>query len=156
MRAIGGRRTPAIVETYHAVGMPITRMHRAIHSLLQRRRDAVALMAEDTYWLPFLRRKGTSATVIPNGVRRPSSPSVARIRKYRKDAGIPEDAIVLGTVSRLVRERRPEAILQIFAKVIETGPGTVHCLIAGEGAERGSLEAEIARRGLTSRVHLPV
>ena len=46
--------SPLVVETYHAVGMPISRMRRKFHSFLALQRDALVLMAEDGFWVDFL------------------------------------------------------------------------------------------------------
>jgi glycosyltransferase involved in cell wall biosynthesis len=157
LRATGGRNRPVIVETYHAVGMQIPKLHRAFHAALLRGRDAVVLMAEDTFWTRFLRRGARGfTTVILNGVRKDiARPSSAEATEYRDSIGIPVGATVVGTVGRLVPARRPDLLIEVFANVARMTDGTVHFLIAGEGSERAAIEAEIDRLGLQDRVHLP-
>ena len=46
-------KQPSIIETYHAVGMPIPRLNRWLHALLAKYRDAIVLMAEDIFWCDF-------------------------------------------------------------------------------------------------------
>lgn len=157
LRTAWARRTPLIVETYHAVGMPIPRLQRAFHAALMRGRDAVALMAEDAFWARFLQGRGRQfTTVIPNGVREDiAHPSSAAAMAYRDSIGIPQNALVVGTVGRLVPARRPELLIEIFANVAGMMDGNIHFLIAGEGSERAAVENKINRLGLRDRVHAP-
>ncbi len=51
LRFLRRRRVkPAIVETYHAVGMTISARRLATAAALLHGRDAIAFMAEDPYW----------------------------------------------------------------------------------------------------------
>ncbi|HVK97649.1 MAG TPA: glycosyltransferase family 4 protein, partial [Flavisolibacter sp.] len=69
LRRIRFIKKPCIVETYHAVGMPISSLHRKIHSQLARQRDALVLMAKDEYWQQFiLNNKNLLTRIIPNGI----------------------------------------------------------------------------------------
>jgi len=157
LRGLWFRNTPLIIETYHAVGMPIPRHRRAFHAALMRGRDGVVLMAEDARWTRFLLGRGRRlTTVIPNGVRKDiARPSAAEAAAYLASTSIPEGATVVGTVGRLVPARRPDLLIEVFANVTRLTDSLVHFLIAGEGSERDSLEHEISRRGLQHRVHLP-
>ena len=152
--AASGRRTPLIVETYHAVGMPIPKLHRRIHSVLMRGRDAVALMAEDPYWERWLRDQPLPTAVIPNGVRGSIvHPTMGEVRAFGVSNGIPEGAKVVGTVGRLVPARRPDLLLQAFANAART-EANLHFIMAGDGPNRAAIEAQIDRHGLRGRVHM--
>jgi glycosyltransferase involved in cell wall biosynthesis len=157
LRGLWSRRSPLIVETYHAVGMPIPRYRHAFHAALMRGRDGVVLMAEDAFWTRFLQGRGRQlTTVIRNGVRTDMArPSAAEVAAFQASTGIPEGATVVGTVGRLVPARRPDLLIEVFANVARMTDDTVHFLIAGEGSERAAIEAEIDRLGLQDRVHLP-
>jgi glycosyltransferase involved in cell wall biosynthesis len=157
LRGLLFRRLPLIVETYHAVGMPIPRYRHAFHAALMRGRDGVVLMAEDAFWRRFLQGRGRQfTTVIRNGVRADMArPSAGEEAAFRVTTGIPVGATVVGTVGRLVPARRPDLLVEVFANVARVTDGTVHFLIAGEGSERAAIEAEIDRLGLQDRVHLP-
>jgi len=149
---------PAIVETYHAVGMPIPRLHRWIHARLLSLRDGIAMMADDPYWRNFVRsRRAIPSALIPNGIevdRAPVAPEDGRA--YRREAGLPlPPALVLGSVGRLVPARRPDLLVETFAAVAEqAGPG-VAFLLAGDGPEREAVTSLIAARGLEGRARLP-
>ncbi|MES2135456.1 MAG: glycosyltransferase [Pseudomonadota bacterium] len=154
IRRLSGRRTPAVVETYHAVGMAIPASSRAGHALLLGTRDGAALMAEDPYWKAFLARHPDKPfRIIPNGIAPPPPPLASSA--YQAAAGIPDRAFVVGSVGRLVAERRPGLLLDAFARLIFKSRENLHLLLAGDGPERALL-AETARDlGISSRVHLP-
>src|SRR6185295_14859807 len=64
-----GQPGPAIIETFHAAGMPIPKWKLALLARLARRRDALVLVAEDRFWRRFKRRNpDVPVTVIPNGI----------------------------------------------------------------------------------------
>lgn len=155
MRAARKAATPALVETYHAVGMPIRNVDRALHAWLLGGRDAVALMALDDYWTRQMDRARVPVMVIPNGVNSPRPPSATAMADYRKHLGLPDDALIVGTVSRLAPERRPRMVLEIFARVAALVGDRAAFLIAGEGPERDQLELDLDRLGLRGRVSLP-
>lgn len=72
-------------------------------------------------------------SVVYNGV---SAPPKALDRDELRDAfGIPPDATICLAVGRLVAVKRYDRLIELW------DPGLGHLLIAGEGPERGSLEA---------------
>jgi glycosyltransferase involved in cell wall biosynthesis len=147
---------PVVVETNHSVGMAILRRRRAFHARLLSGRDAVALMAEDPYWRGVMasRRQGLWR-VIPNGVAPPPPADPAAVAGYRRDAGIPDGALVVGSVGRLLQERRPDLLLDAFLRLTRLSRRNVHLLLAGEGPVRAELAAAARRMGVEGRVHLP-
>jgi glycosyltransferase involved in cell wall biosynthesis len=151
------RQPPVIVGTYHSVGMPIPTALRATHAALLKFGDAAAFMAEAPYWQSFRTENPQLLTaLIENGVTTEPVPlSAGAASAYRQAAGIPENALVVGTVGRLQAERRPQIILETFAKLIARNDQPIHLLIAGDGPERKRLQVEAARLGLQDRVHLP-
>ncbi len=68
----------------------------------------------------------------------------------RAALGLPADALLLGMVCRLVREKGCADLLPLMARL----PARWHAVICGDGPERGRLQREIESRGLTGRVHL--
>lgn len=75
----------------------------------------------------------------------PSAPPGA----VRRELGIPPDAPVVGTLARLVRQKRLDRLLEVVALL----PSAVHCVVAGDGPLRGELEARAGELGVTPRVH---
>lgn len=156
-RRLGGGRGPAVVETYHAVGMPIPNINRSIHAAMAARRDALALMAEDDYWRDFLaKRPQLIAAIIPNGVAiHRTSIGEAERRAYRHKLGIPEGSLVVGTVGRLEAERQPWLYVPIFAEVARALGPDVHFILGGAGPELENMRALARSHGLEGLVHLP-
>ena len=77
--------------------------------------------------------------------------SAASRRRTRAALGIPEGRTVLATVSRLVREKNLDLLLDAFRRVARAAPSTL-LLIVGEGSHRGQLERHARRLGIASRV----
>ena len=68
------------------------------------------------------------------------------------ELGLPQDALLIGTVCRLTEQKGITYGLQAFARIAADFP-TAHLLIAGDGLLRPSLETQSAALGLTERVH---
>lgn len=86
-------------------------------------------------------------TLIHNGVVPPAPVGGSGV--LRKRLEIPDDAFVAGTVARLARQKRIDRLVDAIAR---TDP-SVHCIIAGDGAEREALEASTRELGLSGRIH---
>lgn len=65
----------------------------------------------------------------------------------RRTLGL-QDVPVIGSVGRLAGQKRYDRLLEVLALL----PGT-HCLLAGDGPERGPLERLAEALGLADRVH---
>jgi glycosyltransferase involved in cell wall biosynthesis len=160
-KKISGHKKPAVVETYHAVGMNISKYHRWLHSQFAARRDAVALMAEDEYWNAFLmKHPHLLSKIIPNGISILGQEPVDQEMRlnYRRELGIPDDCkFIVGTVGNLRQDRQPWLYIEIFSEVARVLGSQVHFVIAGGGKESefGRLKLVINEYGLEGRVHLP-
>lgn len=156
-RSIAGGQSPRIIETFHGVGMPIRPWQRTLAALQAAAcRDGYALMAEDEYWRGFANgHPFLPLAIIPNGIADPPKSSAAEQLAYRRDAGIPDKAPLIGTVGRLRAERNPFATLTAFAKAARLLGPDVHFLIAGDGPMTDAVRAEGNRLGLGERLHLP-
>ena len=157
--ALTRRRGPAIVETYHAVSMPIPKWQRWLHARMAARRHGLSFMVADPYWERFrARRPHIVSRVIPVGVTEPDLAAVdAEARAaYRNSVGIPPGAErVVGTIGRISPDRQSYRYVAIFAAVARAlGPG-VHFLMGGDGPDMERVRGEVARHGLEGRVHLP-
>ena len=71
----------------------------------------------------------------------------------REELGIPPDVPVVGTVTRLSPQKAPLDFVDAAAHVAARRPD-VHFVIVGDGPLRAEMEAAIAVRSLTDRVHL--
>jgi glycosyltransferase involved in cell wall biosynthesis len=87
----------------------------------------------------ILIRNGVDTTVFRPG----------RAFEWRRAAGIPDDAIVIGTVGALRAEKHVSFLLEAFAAASIPG---ARLLVVGDGPCRGELEAQALRLGVSDRV----
>jgi glycosyltransferase involved in cell wall biosynthesis len=147
---------PAIVETYHAVGMPIPKALRSLHARMASQWDGLSLMVDDPYWRRFNERHpGVHFDVIPVGVDAPPLSDVLPEdrEQYRSALGIPARSLVVTSIGRLVAERRPRAYLPVFGELTRLLDRDVHFLLGGDGPEREAMEAEAKALGIGGRLH---
>ncbi len=71
----------------------------------------------------------------------------------RAELGIPLEAIVVGTVTRLSPQKAPLDFVAVAAHVAAQRPD-VHFVIVGDGPLRADVEARVAALDLTERIHL--
>ena len=156
-RAMARSEKPRMIETFHGVGMPIRPWQRRLAAMQAVWRDGYALMAEDNYWTGFAAdHPRLPLAIIPNGIAVDQPPSSdAERAAYRRNAGIPDGAPVIGTVGRLRAERNPLATVAAFAEAARLLGPDVHSLIAGDGPMTDAVRDEGNRLGLGDRLHLP-
>jgi glycosyltransferase involved in cell wall biosynthesis len=117
---------------------------------LRRWVDGVAVNAERMVE-PFASLEGFGphkVKLIHNGVRAPM-PS-GEDGALRRQLGIAPDAFVVGTICRLVSQKRIDRLVEAMSLVNQS----VHCIIAGDGDRRAEIASQISTRGLARRVHL--
>ena len=71
--------------------------------------------------------------------------------RVREDLGIPQDAVVVGTVSRVAYEKGHTYLLRAAEQLRKRYPA-LRILIVGDGPEKAKLERETSDRGLTDCV----
>ncbi|MBW6502801.1 glycosyltransferase [bacterium] len=71
---------------------------------------------------------------------------------YRRAAGIPEDAFVVGHVGRLAPEKNVGFLAEAVAGFLARHPGARFLLI-GEGSSKGEILTTFDRHGLSGRIH---
>ncbi len=74
-------------------------------------------------------------------------------QKIRTGLGILEGAYVVGSISRLVRDKGHDYLLEAIREVKKTKPH-IFLVIVGDGRERARLEAMVSKLGLTGSVRL--
>lgn len=156
VKRLSGRGRPAIVETYHAVGMPIRRSSRWFHARLASQWNGLSFMVADPYWVKFVERHaGIVSRTIPVGVDAPKTGDISAAERsvYRSEHGIPKDALVVTSIGRLVPERRPRSYLPVFAEMAKALDRDVHFLLGGDGPEREAMEADADALGIPERLH---
>ena len=94
----------------------------------------------------------TRLAVIPNGVDTDTF-IVSPERKVlaRKQLGLPPDALVLGCVARLSTQKRPQALLALFARLAPQFP-QLHLVLVGTGPLEATLRRQVQQTGVQERV----
>jgi glycosyltransferase involved in cell wall biosynthesis len=72
----------------------------------------------------------------------------------RRSLGVPADAPLVGKVARLEARKGYRYFLDLAETVLQRIPAS-HFVGLGAGEQHAALRAEVERRGLTGRVHLP-
>ena len=142
-----------VVSTAHGFYSP--RFGRRLFDAWGERVIAVSpLVAEElmkTHHVDFRR-----ICVIPNAVDVVSLEARLAGRDRAADRtglGIPADAFVLTSISRLVRDKGHEYLIEAAALLAKEMP-RLHLVILGDGREKKDLEALVRARGLEGRAHL--
>jgi glycosyltransferase involved in cell wall biosynthesis len=74
-------------------------------------------------------------------------------RMLLNDLGVPQDAFVVGIVARLSAVKDHATLLRAIAELASEIPN-VHCVLVGEGPERGRIQAVARELEIEARVHL--
>jgi glycosyltransferase involved in cell wall biosynthesis len=91
---------------------------------------------------------------IGNFVDRPASADPLQQQQLRHRLGLPDDALVVVALGRMVAKKGFQDLLPAFAVVdraLHDRP--VHLLLVGDGPQRDELERQVSDLGLNERVH---
>ncbi len=146
-RLVGARA----IHTKHGKN-PMTRGQMALRRLAGRLVNAFVAVSEATADQARLSRDVSPEKlhVIPNGIRLARyAPDPAAREAARAELGV-GDAWVIGTVGRLDDNKNHVMLIRAFAAL----PGNLRLVIVGDGPARATVEAEIAKLELGSRVIL--
>ncbi len=157
LKKLSRKKRPIIVETNHAVGMPVPRFNRWVHSRMLLLRNGVILMAKDPYWNNFiLKHPRLKVQIISNGIHVLAPNKHPSLKKdIQKKLGIPDCRYVVGTISMLRPDRRPSLYIPIFKMIYDAFGKDVHFVIGGEGTEFEKLKSLVKEYELTEQVHIP-
>jgi glycosyltransferase involved in cell wall biosynthesis/ribosomal protein S18 acetylase RimI-like enzyme len=146
---------PCVINTQHGLyATPEDRWARkapvlSLEWLAARFSDAELFQSEEDYrWACRLRiARPPKAVVLGNGIDlerfAPANVSSERIEHLRADLGIPEGAIVVGTVGRLVAEKGYRELFTAAAQVRAAHPEVVFLVVGGADADKwDSIPAE--------------
>lgn len=96
-----------------------------------------------------------NTVAITNAIDIAQAEALQRPRTEARQAlDLPRDALIIGTVGRLVRVKGHTYLLQAFARLKARYP-SIHLAIIGQGRESGPLRAEAEKLGVSDSVHLP-
>lgn len=148
---------PAVVETCHSVGMPMSPLMRRFYAHSSANRDGFAVMARDDFWEGFrARHADMPSDLILNGVSPPRVVGDDEARAWRRSVGISDDVrIAAGTVGVLRPERRPLDFVTLFARLADRLGPDAHFLLGGGGVMMDQVRDAVAAAGMAGRIHLP-
>lgn len=123
------------------VNQAMARTTRAMVAISEATRQALARYE----FLPRSRIR-----VVYNGIAA-LQPDRDRVAALREDLGIPEQAFVMGTVSRMDPVKNQSMMLRAFHRFLQQCPEG-WLLVVGDGAERESLQSLAGELGISERV----
>ena len=99
---------------------------------------------------------GSKAVTIHNGidVGRVRERAAAGAKTLRAELGIPPDALVIGSIGRLIEQKDHATLLEAFARARHDGLDA-YCVIVGGGKLEDRLRELSAKLGIEDRVRLP-
>ncbi len=102
-----------------------------------------------THWWTVPRAK---VAVVPNGIPTRGLTDVVNSQLFRKTLGISENALVVGTVGRLVEVKRHDLLIRAVSRLVPAIP-ELHLILVGDGPMREKL-VDLARElNIDERVH---
>ncbi len=91
---------------------------------------------------------------IGNFVERPQSLAADQLASLRRELGIPEGALVVLSLGRMIAKKGFQDLLPAFAKVpSQVHQRPLHLLLVGDGLMRDELEQQAEQLGIAGRVH---
>jgi glycosyltransferase involved in cell wall biosynthesis len=94
---------------------------------------------------------------IPNGVDPTKfEPDLDARRRMRQAWGVPQDAIVFGSVGRFSPQKALDVAVDAFGRAVRANPGhDLHLVFVGDGTERSALVERVRTLGLQEQVRFP-
>ena len=155
-------RVPHIVHTIHGMSFNRTqsRLKRAAYAWLERRAarhtDVIVTVADAMITQSVaagICRRETMLTVYSGMEIGPFTPNAAQRTAIRRQWGLANEHVVVGTVARLFRRKGYEQLIPIMAAAAAREP-RLRFVWIGDGAQRAEYEAQLAQLGLTDRTTL--
>lgn len=155
-------RMPVVVHTVHGMSFnrtqpwAIRRLYAWLEKLAARRCHAVVTVADaliEQMVAANVCRREKMQTIYSGMDVEPFDPTRYDRAAVRAAWGVAEDAIVVGTVARLFRNKGYEQLIPIMAAAAAREP-RLRFVWIGDGAQRGDYDAELVRRSLRERTTL--
>lgn len=154
-RRAGVRR---VVHTEHGRHLPDPWSSRLVDRIASRRTDCTVAVSESVagYLRAHVIAPSRQVVVIPNGIATADYAQAGDRARLRRDLGVAEGQIVLGSIGRLEPVKGYDVMLEAFAALRQRWPGATRVLlvVAGDGSQRGALEAQADRLGIRDAVRL--
>jgi glycosyltransferase involved in cell wall biosynthesis/uncharacterized protein (DUF362 family) len=144
-----------VVTTTHGQGYRERWRVRWLRRMLAARSKAVVFVSEDA------RRKARETralspartVIIPNGIDTATfRPPAGGMREARVQLGIPDDAVLIGSVGRLSPEKNYVLLVQAVARAAQTE--NLRLVLVGDGADRARIQSEIDALNLKGKCRI--
>lgn len=142
--------TQHFIEPSRLRGGAIKRAIRVRAHRLVNRRIAHFIAISDAVRHSMCRRRDAAEhkiTVVPNGIKTPRRRELFSERQVRDEFRVDEHAPLVACVARLELEKDIGSLITAIGSVKVKCPG-IKCVIAGDGSQRHSLQAQIRDAGL--------
>lgn len=127
-----------------------------LERIMARRTARIVSLTDEETRESLARRIGKPSqyVTIPSGVPLAKFRDAIAVdgERFRAKLGLPVNAFVFVSVGRLARVKGYDLLLDAFARVRFKADRPTWLLIVGDGAERGALEAQAHRLGISDRV----
>jgi len=154
-------RTPIIIHTPHGhvffgyFGSFKTKMFILLEKLASCLTDKIVALTngEKEDYLAYKVARKEKLAVISSGVdlNRYKEPSSEEKKNFKKELGVLENSLVVGTVGRLVPVKGPESLIEASKIIVSKYPDT-YFLFVGDGPLRQSLEMKAIQIGLKKNI----
>jgi glycosyltransferase involved in cell wall biosynthesis len=146
----------AVVATEHLPAFPLKGISRLINATADRAVDRIVTVCELDRQVQIREtwRPAAKVVTVHNGIdlsRFSLSPASEPDASVRKELGIDAGAPVLGVIARLSPEKGHRYLFEALPSLVREWPELI-VLVAGDGPERSTLEAEAASRGIARHV----
>jgi glycosyltransferase involved in cell wall biosynthesis len=130
-------------------------LYHTAHRWVNGRMSALIAISEAVRQEMLKRREAPESkiAVVPNGIPEPELPTLTPAPALRAELGIGTETPLIVCVARLQREKDIRSLVAAMTEVTAACP-SVRCLIAGEGAEKEALAAQIREADLEASVSL--
>lgn len=110
--------------------------------------------ADKNISLGVLGAKKNKTTILPNGVDLSKfyPPSDIDLKKIKAELGLPSNALVIGMVGRLWKQKNPHALLNAAINILEKR-NDIHFVFVGDGELRESLEIAASFSSNANNIH---
>ena len=149
-RAVPGRRH---ATAYTPNGVPQQRLALAIERRLAARTDlTIAVSPSEAELLLALRLATRDRLVtIRNGIDLEAAAAPAAV-DLRATLGLPPDATVVGSISRMIDQKRPADLVDLARRLRDAGTDA-HVVVIGAGPLSSAVDDAAARAGVADRFH---
>jgi glycosyltransferase involved in cell wall biosynthesis len=149
---------PYLIHTDHGRQSPDRLPHRVVDGLASRRTDAIIAVSSTLarQLAETVVHDPSRVRVIRNGIDTERFRSGGGTGTVRVELGLQPEVPIIGSIGRLDPIKRFDLMILAFKELVaewHAGPPPV-LVIAGDGPERGRLEALIAAHRLAGRAHL--